>query len=169
MRIFCLLIVMLSTGLCFSQNNSPYRIFFTTQSAKIDTLNDVDQDSTDEITPFTYTVTIDLNGDGVPEKFIADGNMCGSGGCPWIIYDGKTNSVLGEVDGIIVYILKKKQNGFPLIETYWKLGGSNATVYYYTFINKKYKKVRGKSLDEQGMEEYFDTKPPIVDEFKELH
>ena len=34
-------------------------------------------------------------------------------------------------------------------------------------LERNIKNVRGKSLNEQEMEEYFDAKPPIVDEFKE--
>jgi hypothetical protein len=109
-----------------------------------------------------------LNGDKIPDSFKSEDVNCGSGGCSWRIYDGKTKKEIGTVDGIIVYILKKKENGFPLIETYWKLGGSKAIVYYYSFGKKEYKRVRYKELNEIEMDKYFETKPPISDEFKEL-
>ncbi len=151
-------------SICFAQTNSPYKIFFTSQSAKIDTI----QSPPAESETITYTISIDLNGDKIPEKFESDEVNCGSGGCPWIIIDGKTNKEIGTVEGIIVYILKKKENGFPLIETYWKLGCCEATVHYYSFEKKEYKEIRQVNLNEKEMDEYFDTKPPISDELKEL-
>ena len=153
-----------SVNFCLAQDSSPYRIFFTTHSAKIDTIPSPTAGSK----TVAYTVSIDLNGDKIPERFESDEENCGSGGCQWIIYEGKTNNQIGEVEGIIVYILKKKQNGFPLIETYWKGGCCEATVQYYSFQNGEYKAVKQKDLNEKEMEEYFDSKPPISDEFKEL-
>ena len=157
-------IIMLSVHICFAQDSSSYRIFFTTQSAKIDTINSPEAESQS----VTYTVLLDLNGDKKPERFEADGVNCGSGGCPWTIYDGKTNKEMGTVEGVIVYILKEKTNGFPLIETYWKMGCCEAAVHYYAFDKKNYKETKHKKLNEKEMEEYIDDKPSISDEFKEL-
>jgi hypothetical protein len=149
---------------CFSQNSSPYRIFFTSQSAKIDT----NEEAKDEPSYLTYSIKIDLNGDGIPEEFSATIANCGSGGCQWTIYDSKNSKEIGGVDGSIVYILKKKVNGFPLIETFWKLGCCAASVHYYSFNKKEYIEIKRKDLNEKEMDEYFETKPDIADEFKEL-
>jgi hypothetical protein len=36
---------------------------------------------------------VDLNEDGQFEKFIPNEHLCGTGGCPWIIYDIKSNKL----------------------------------------------------------------------------
>ncbi|MGD0037262.1 MAG: hypothetical protein ABSC53_08225 [Bacteroidota bacterium] len=150
--------------MAFSQSHSKYRIFFSSDSAKIDTNNE----AKDEPGYLSYSVKIDLNGDGVQEEFIAALQNCSSGGCPWVLYDGKSNTEIGAIDGSIVYILKDKRNGFPLIEAYWGEGCCAATVHYYAFDKKEYKEVKRKHLTQKEMEEYFDAKPPNSAEFKEL-
>jgi hypothetical protein len=150
---------------CFAQNTSKYRIFFTSYTAQKDSI----QYGDDEFKTIQYTVRLDLNGDGIKEEFISEERNCGSGGCPWALHDGKTKEELGGVDGAIIYILKKKVNGFPLIETYWKMGAEAAIVYYCSFQNNKYIETRKRKLDVNGIKKYFQAKPPISEELKELN
>ncbi|GEM_PF-3332765 len=162
--VYFLLALELVISVCLAQNNTPYRIFFTTDSAKIDTVKSKDGN----FTSVTYTVSLDLNGDQKAEKFEADEVNCGTGGCLWTIYDGKTKKEIGNIEGEFVYILKEKKNGFPLVETYWRNGGDAAIVHYYAFGSTGYAEIKSNDLNEKEMDEYFESKPQMSDEFKEL-
>ena len=59
------------------------------------------------------SVSIDLNGDGVPEKVVPNEFLCGQGGCPWIVYEQVSRKVIGRLFGSSIEVLDRTTNGFP--------------------------------------------------------
>lgn len=100
----------------------------------------------------------DLNEDGYFEKFIPNEFLCGSGGCPWIIYDTKSKKILGRVDAKIIYVDNKKILKYFQIETLWRMGGSEFIVKNYSFKDGEYSEDFKSILNKQQMLEYIKHK-----------
>lgn len=101
------------------------------------------------------SVSLDLNGDGMQEKFVPNEFLCGNGGCPWIIYDPHMRRVLGRVDGKFIIVDVKKDSGYSQIETFMGLGGGEGDVLTYAFSKGQYKRIGKVSLKGSEVSEYF--------------
>lgn len=61
-------------------------------------------------------INIDLNLDEKEEYFIRSSkNICGTGGCIYLLFDGSNHRLIGEFFGSLILIKSKKINGFPII------------------------------------------------------
>ena len=95
---------------------------------------------------FPDSYVSDLNGDGLPDYLIAAHPvLCGTGGCPYLLVDGKNRKAIGEFFGTIA-ILNLKINGYPVIQAV-----SKQDLATYVFDGKVYRLVALSLLEEQGM------------------
>jgi len=142
-----------------------YRTLFTSRS----TQPDYSGGKQLEENKVPRNLKLDLNKDGSPEIIETSYGNCSSNGCLWQIKDGKTQKNIGQVKGETVYVLKNKSDGFNDLETFWKLGGGKATVYFYSYSKGTYKEVKNKNLSGDQIPKYFEKKPPFTKELKELN
>ena len=101
------------------------------------------------------SVSFDLNGDGVKEKFIPNEFLGGSGGCPWIIYDPKLQKIMGEIGGSVIFVQQKTSAGFAVLECYWRNGGGEGSVFICTVKGGLYETTDNFDLHGQEIEDYF--------------
>ena len=107
-----------------------------------------------QLKSFSY----DLNGDGIKEKFIPNEFLCGTGLCPWIILDTRSNKVIGEIDAKVIFITDSVQHGYPVLEAYIRCGGGCGSFSTYEYISNAYQSVRDVSLKDDEIELYFKSK-----------
>lgn len=86
------------------------------------------------------SVAMDLNEDGVPEKFVPNEFLCGNGGCPWLVYDQKNARVIGAAFGSSIGVTETFVNGYRVLEARGSLGNAVATVTTYQFSRGEYRK-----------------------------
>ncbi|MEO5358838.1 MAG: hypothetical protein H7843_00155 [Nitrospirota bacterium] len=102
-------------------------------------------------TDMLHAFVRDLNRDGVPDYlFVAHPNICGTGGCPYVLVDGKSRHAIGEFFGSIV-LLDQKINGYPVIQATSKYDITSVTVTTHVFDGKDYKVVALFLLEERGI------------------
>lgn len=93
----------------------------------------------------------DLNGDGVPDYLIvASPVICGTGGCPYVLVDGKSNRAIGEFFGAIA-LIDQKINKYPVIQAISKLDIAAVTVSTYVFDGRYYRLTASSVLEERGI------------------
>lgn len=87
------------------------------------------------------SVSIDLNGDGLPEKFVPNEFLCGQGGCPWLVYDQGGDKVIGTIFGSSIEVMERNVNGYRVLEAYSSTGGAREDTNIYEFSHGQYQKV----------------------------
>lgn len=108
-------------------------------------------------TDLLHAYVRDLNGDGIPDYlFIAHPNICGTGGCPYVLVDGKSRHTIGEFFGSIV-LLDQKINGYPVIQTTSKYDITSVIVTTHVFDGKGYKLAALFLLEERGIDKWKET------------
>jgi len=131
---------------------------FTLLDAKLDTSLSSDvrngfQDD-DESTPLK-SIDIDLNRDGCPEKLIPNEYLCGSGGCPWIIYDQKSRTIIGKIDGKVILVKNRLKNDYCILEVYWSYGAGEGIVLFYELSSSSYRLVSQNEIECEETSRYF--------------
>jgi len=154
-------LLIVSTPL-FSQQDSALSLFsFGYTETHLDsTLNDSIYylfDDFDKSIPLK-SIAFDLNEDGNKEKFIPNDCLCGTGGCPWIIYDVNKQKLLGKISGGVIYINQKKINGYHEIETYLRNGADGGSVMVYEYTNGKFVLKKSAILNNKESQIYFQKK-----------
>ena len=86
------------------------------------------------------SVSIDLNRDGVPEKFLPNEFLCGNGGCPWLVYDQRKNKLLGNFFGSFVEVMDQRVNGYQVLKAYLSTGGASGECNVYELSGGQYEK-----------------------------
>jgi hypothetical protein len=82
----------------------------------------------------------DLNNDKHMEWIIESSPiLCGTGGCDYIIIDGKTDKIICEIFGGPIYISNSTINNYPIIYTYAHTSAfsGNYSIYVYDKIGYK--------------------------------
>jgi hypothetical protein len=98
---------------------------------------------------------IDVNGDGVRDFIIrSNDSLCGTGGCGYVLVDGKTFTTLGEFTGVEPIISDSKVNGHALVIFIKYSAADRADLEVWAFNKKKYAyskviKLKGKDLAHQ--------------------
>lgn len=96
----------------------------------------------------------DLNGDGEPDYLIAaHESVCGTGGCPYLLVDGKSRRTIGEFFGAMA-LLRRNINGYPVIQTASKRDLASVTVSIYVFDAGHYQLVASALLEERGIADW---------------
>jgi hypothetical protein len=142
---------------------SPLRTFFSVRSAVPDpslpeTLRTQFEKTNEE--PLR-SVSLDLNLDGVPEKFVLNPLAAVATGYQWLVFDQKNGSVLGLITGALIFVHREAEGRYPRLETYWKQGGEMAVVFEYVFDRARYERASSRSLTQAEISAYFSAKPPL--------
>ncbi|MBI3019615.1 MAG: hypothetical protein HYY61_06985 [Deltaproteobacteria bacterium] len=100
---------------------------------------------------------LDLNDDGVQEEFVAELDLCGTGGCEWRILNKQNSQFLGAVFGkqVSIRILTVKKQGYYRLRTYHKMGAFDGVVVEYEFHGKEYEEVFSKDISSEEYLKYF--------------
>jgi len=81
----------------------------------------------------------DLNGDGADDYLVQSArSLCGNGGCPYAIVDGKSARELGYVMGSRLFIRAEKTHGFPVIDAYAHSSSDAGTLATYSYDGATY-------------------------------
>ncbi|HBA87136.1 MAG TPA: hypothetical protein DCZ75_03850 [Geobacter sp.] len=110
------------------------------------------QDSSPQV--FLY----DLNQDGSCEILIkSHESLCSSGGCLYIMIDGKSRKRLGELFGDPVIVLRGKAGqSFPDIQAYTRSGAGTGTLETFRYSNAKYRSVSSEDLSGKRQRKYLE-------------
>ncbi len=159
-KILILIPFIISTSFAqeFSQN---YIFKFELMDVKIDSSleeNIRNYFADDDSSYALKSIEIDLNNDGNSEKFIPNEFLCGSGGCPWLIYNPKSRKVIGEIFGKVLFINNVKVNDYYTIEVYSRNGGGKGKVNFYEYSDGNYKIVNTFELNGEEINKYFSLK-----------
>ena len=102
---------------------------------------------------------LDLNEDGVQEEFVAEADLCGTGGCEWQIFDTHASpsrflgTVFGKKESIRALPAKKK--GLHRLRLYHAMGAFEGVVVEYEFNGTEYKVVLSKDIANTQYLRYF--------------
>jgi hypothetical protein len=99
-------------------------------------------------------VRYDLDGDGTKEYFLR--LLCGTGGCEYAIYDGNSLRDIGSIFGSPIWILIKRANHLPLIESYSHQSAEDGNLTRYAFNGREYRSVRSKRIANSEVDILFD-------------
>jgi hypothetical protein len=141
----------------------PMRTFFSVRSAQPDdTIPDAlrEQFEKDDGGPLR-SVALDLDGDGVDEKFVLCSVPTVSGGYQWLVFDVKNGTGRGVIVGALIFVGRETDKGFPRFETYWRQGGNMSVVSRYAFDETRYGRKATRALTLWETSEYFRTKGPL--------
>src|SRR4051812_19281329 len=84
-------------------------------------------------------VAADLNGDGRDDYIVKGGNsVCGTGGCPYLLIDGATAKLIGNLFGNPIIVRAGSTGGFHNIEAYSHGGAESGVFLSYAFDGSKY-------------------------------
>jgi hypothetical protein len=98
-------------------------------------------------------VTADLNADGILDHLVRSSDrLCGTGGCVFLLVDGRTGRLLGEFLGSPLVIAGDRARGFPDIAAYRHVSATSAQYAQYRFDGQRYRRtssrlVTGRALD----------------------
>ena len=87
------------------------------------------------------SVSIDVSGDGVPEKFVPNEFLCGNGGCPWLIYDAARDRVIGRIFASSIEVMERAVNGYHILQSYSSSGSAHKEWRNYEFSRGHYQEV----------------------------
>ena len=112
-------------------------------------LSGLDYDE-DEL-PFIYST--DLNGDQTVDYLVTapEGRLCGSAGCPYIIFDGRRGKIIGDLFGTVV-ILNTRINEFPVLQLVSRRNSTSTNLHTYVHDGSTYRIVSAVLLDSTGMD-----------------
>lgn len=105
---------------------------------------------------FFKIFAMDFNGDGVTDYLVeAYQSLCGTGGCPYAMVDGKSNERIGDFSGSPILVLDQKINGFPVIQAYGHMNVDSGSFVTYVFDGKKYQIVSSVFVSGQSASDLF--------------
>jgi hypothetical protein len=84
----------------------------------------------------------DLNGDTAID-YVVEGasSLCGNGGCPYALLNGRTKEHLGTFFGGSLLLLNQRINGFPVAQSFARTSVDSGTFTTYVLDGKKYQTV----------------------------
>ena len=101
-------------------------------------------------------VQIDLNGDGRPEFIRVHGpSACGTGGCPYDIFDGRTRRLVGHLFGDPVWVFPTRVNGWSTLTVYSHLSATSGSYSSMVFDGERYVTVSAVMLYDRSANELF--------------
>lgn len=86
------------------------------------------------------SMAIDLNADGIAEKFVPNEFLCGNGGCPWLIIDEQNGKLIGTPFGSSIDIRGEVVNGYRVLEAHHSPGAGDPVIDIYEFSEGTYTK-----------------------------
>jgi hypothetical protein len=86
------------------------------------------------------SASIDLDGDGTAEKLVPNEFLCGTGGCPWVIYSSTQRRVIGTVFGSTLAVQSSFIGGYKILIVTFSEGAKGVLTQKYAFIDGSYRK-----------------------------
>ena len=114
------------------------------------------------------TLSLDLDGDGLPEKFATESGSASGAGSVWVVYNPRNGRLMGTLNGSIVFVARESDQGWPRLETYMKSAPETAVAFFYVFSGTRYQKARARALTLPEIDEYFRRKPPLGRELEDF-
>jgi hypothetical protein len=104
----------------------------------------------------TYALRQDLNGDGAKDFLIVSAEgLCGTGGCPYAIIDGKTRRRIGDFFGSPIVISERRINSYPVIQAYSHASAWSGNFTTYVYDGREYQEVSNVFLVGESIEVLF--------------
>ena len=103
----------------------------------------------------------DLNRDGVAELFLSPQEMCGTGGCPWYIFEKKEQEkyhvFLGEIFGGFntLILVPNPKATYSTLRIYHHMSADSGIVVDYEFKENQYEEVFSKEITNKEFQEFF--------------
>ena len=89
------------------------------------------------------SVSIHLSKNKKCEKLILDEEICGTGGCPWLIYSTTERRVIGRIPlAFLIWVLPRDKNGYVGLEAISKVGWNNFNVSKLEYKNGNFIEIR---------------------------
>jgi hypothetical protein len=85
------------------------------------------------------SASVDLDGDGIAEKFVPNEFLCGNGGCPWVMYSVTQKRVIGTVFGSTLVVESSSIEGYKILNVSFSEGANQVVTQKYAFINGYYR------------------------------
>lgn len=106
----------------------------------------------------------DLNGDGSADYFVP--YDCGAtGNCLWGLFDGTTQSHLGDLEASVFYPSPPRKKRWPAVETYLKSGESQGMVATYDCHRGRYERggwdILSDPTGKGAIHRYLSSRPPV--------
>jgi hypothetical protein len=93
-------------------------------------------------------VAVPLDRDQVTDYIIQSApSLCGSGGCVYLIVDGRSGRVLARLLGSTLYFWRERVQGYPIITTYASLSATSSTYTRYIFDRREYRRRSSRTLN----------------------
>jgi hypothetical protein len=76
---------------------------------------------------------LDIDGDGIADRYDAVRGSCGTGGCVYDVYlvhPGTDDEPIGQIEGRCPFVPAPRRCGVPAIEARWRLGVEIAITYF---------------------------------------
>jgi hypothetical protein len=148
----------LFTNVVFAENNTFTGIILDSSSFKRKSLPESESiqsimadEGFDDSKPLIYSV--DINGDGISDYIIeSDQVICGTGGCIYLVIDGKTLEKKLDYLGSPPIISDHKFNGHSVILIMKYNGPDKATIDVYKFKKRKYERTKSFTLSGKKLE-----------------
>jgi hypothetical protein len=86
------------------------------------------------------SASVDLDGDGTAEKLVPNEFLCGTGGCPWVIYSVTQKRVIGTVFASTLAVQSSFTGGYKKLIVTYSEGAKGDMTQTYAFIDGSYRK-----------------------------
>ena len=98
---------------------------------------------------------LDVNGDGVDDYIVASyqNSLCGTGGCPYAVLDGRSGREIGSFFGYVA-VLATKVNGSSVIQVISKRSIDSSGLSTYVYGREGYQLVSHSILQAEGVEQW---------------
>ena len=99
---------------------------------------------------------VDLNHDGTPDYIVRSAaSLCGTGGCLYLVIDGATEKILGQVFGEPLYIQVAESHGYPVITSYAHMSAVSGSYTTWVFDGQAYQKTSSRSVEGASLDSLF--------------
>ncbi len=100
----------------------------------------------------------DLNLDGIPDLLLRGGpKFCGSGGCTWFLFDGRSGEPLGSLFGSTVAINITAIHGWSVLSAYANGGATSGTFSTFVHDGQQYVRVNSVLLHAESVTDLFSS------------
>ena len=86
------------------------------------------------------SASVDLDGDGTAEKLVPNEFLCGTGGCPWVIYSTTQKRVIGTVFASAIAVQSNVVGGYKILIVTFSEGAKGVLTHKYAFIDGSYRR-----------------------------
>lgn len=140
MRYICMFAIILASECAISATSSTVSVSIANVATDSNLPNSVRDAFDDDDGRSLKSVSVDLNGDGVPEKLVPNEFLCGNGGCPWVIYSATEKRVIGTVFASTIVIQSDSIGGYKILIVIFSEGAKEGLTQRYAFIGGAYRK-----------------------------